>query len=174
MSTHDQELLETIHALMKGERWAEVIAAAPPGLAESSQDHDLLWNVGWAYFQLEQYDQAVSYLRKANDGGPVKPNFYGALGMAYYELKNYIMAELWLLRAVAVRESSLTRLALALVYLKQGLVEVAEAVHKEGIRLKPNSRERVEGYADFLCDVGRDEEAKKLYEDAAGLSSDES
>ena len=174
MSTTDQELLETIVTMMKAERWAEVIAVAESRLAEDSPSHELLWNVGWAHFKLEQYDQAVSYLRKANDGGPVKASFYASLGFAYYELKNYIMAELWLHRALAMRDDSLTRLSLTLVYLRQDLVEIAEAVHKEGIRLKPDSRERLEGYADFLCDVGRDEEAKKLYEVAEKISFNKS
>ena len=47
--------------------------------------------------------------------------------------------------------------------MKQGLAEAAEAVHKEGVRLKPDDPERLEAYADFLSDVGRNEEAEGLY-----------
>jgi tetratricopeptide (TPR) repeat protein len=163
----DQDFLKTIDTLMENERWAEVIAAAEPKLAEEPSSHQLEWNIGWAYFKLDRYAEAESHLRKAVDHGPVDHTYYRALGVALSYAEQYHKAETWLLRALAVRDSYVTRISLALVYMKQDLAEAAEAVHKEGIRLKPNSRERLEAYADFLSDVGgREDEAEKMYEEA--------
>jgi tetratricopeptide (TPR) repeat protein len=162
---------ESIGAMMKAERWMDAIAAAKQGLADDPSNHDLLWNLGWAYFKLEQYEKAAHYLHEAIDNGPVKHFYYAALGAALSAAKVYDAAELWLLRAIAVRDSSLTRLQLALVYMKQDLAEAAEAVHKEGIRLRPDDRERLEAYADFLSDLGRAEEAEKMYEDAKKIET---
>ena len=39
-------------------------------------------------------------------------------------------------------------------------------MHREGIRLSPDDRERLDAYADFLSDVGREEDARKLLEAA--------
>ncbi len=115
--------------------------------------------MGLAYFRLEQYDQAVPYFRKAIDAGPVKASYYVSLGETYRELKEYDKAEVWFLRALAVEDSAIARLALGLTYLEQNLVAVGESVHKEGIRLKPGDPERLEAYADFLSNLGREEEA---------------
>ncbi len=78
-------------------------------------------------------------------------------------------AELWILRALAIRDSPLGRLGLPRIYQKQGLWELAEAVHKEGLRLRPTSAKRLEAYADFLSDAGRVSEAQQQRSSATAL-----
>jgi tetratricopeptide (TPR) repeat protein len=169
MSASTQNCAEQVELLMKDGRWEEALAAAEDGLAKDPISHELLWNAGWAHFKLGQYARAAAYLRKAIDAGPLDHACYAALGATLSELKKYDEAELWLLRALAIQESYLTRICLASVYHKRQLTEVAEAIHKEGIRLRPRSRERLEAYADFLSDVGRESDATKIYEEAERL-----
>lgn len=163
----NNELFRRVNDLMQQERWADAIAAA--GIVDENANAELVWLVGWAQFQLGRYNDAVSYLQRAVDTGTVDPAKYGALGMAFLRLKQYGDAELWLLRSIVVRDTSLSRLGLAVAYEEQGLAEEAEAVHKEGLRLRPNDAKRHEQYADFLSDARREDEAGAMYERAAEL-----
>lgn len=168
----NEQFMQKIETLMAAERWDEALAAAEVKLAEQPQDPELLWVAGWASLQLEQYARAEPYLHKAAELGPVDHFRYWAFGLSLLELGNYAAAELWLLRALAIRDSYRARIALALAYHKQGLIEVAEAVHREGVRLQPKHRDRMEAYADFLSDIGREEDASRMYEEAKGLPVD--
>jgi Flp pilus assembly protein TadD len=163
----EQDFMKTVRALMDDKRWEDAIVALGPKLEEEPICDELLWSVGWAHFKLEQYAKASSYLRRAADLGPTKSSNAACLAFALFELADYEGAELWFLKALALRDTSLARGGLALVYMKQDKAALAEAVHEEGIRLKPASQERVEAYADFLSDVGREEEAQRLYESAS-------
>jgi tetratricopeptide (TPR) repeat protein len=173
MKMTEQAFLKRIDDLMKDKRWEEAIATIEPTLTEGSASGAVLWTVGWAYFKLGQHGKAVPYLRRAAEADPTKSSNAVSLGFALHESKDYDGAEIWFLRALALRDTSLVRLGLALTYLEQGKKDVAEAVHEEGIRLKPSSRERLEAYADFLSDAGREEEAKKLRADAEKLPADD-
>jgi Flp pilus assembly protein TadD len=53
--------------------------------------------------------------------------------------------------------------------LSQGKLTEAEGVHLEAIRLKPKQSKRYDAYADFLSDVGRNEEANAMYRQAEKL-----
>lgn len=164
---NESELLGRVNDLMQQERWVDAIAAA--GVMNEHACRDLVWAVGWAHFKLGQYSDALPYLKGAAETGPVDHASLGTLGITYLKLKRYVEAELWLLRAIATRDSSMSRLFLAIVYMDQGLDEEAEAVHKEGLRLRPNDSKRHEQYADFLSDAGREDEAKMMYERAVIL-----
>jgi tetratricopeptide (TPR) repeat protein len=61
----DQDFLKSIETLLENERWTEVVAAAEPKLVEDPSNHQLAWNIGWAYFKLERYAEAESRLREA-------------------------------------------------------------------------------------------------------------
>jgi hypothetical protein len=56
--------------------------------------------------------------------------------------------------------------------LEQGRVQEGELVHLDGIRLKPDSRKRLEAYADFLSDIGRKAEAQEMLAKAEHLPRD--
>jgi tetratricopeptide (TPR) repeat protein len=169
----DRAFLETIDVMIDAGHWDEVIAAIESRLQKGSPSHELLWNIGWAHLKVDQYTKAASYLRKAIELGPPSHVYYGALGVSLLKIEEYDDAELWLLRALALRDTYLTRISLALAYHKQGLIEMAEAVHTEGIRAQPNHRGRLEAYADFLGDIGRDEESERVLEQAEKLSDDD-
>ena len=62
---------DAVRALMKAEQWTDAVAAAKQALANDPSNHELLWDLGWAHFKLEQYEDAAHYLHEAVDHGPV-------------------------------------------------------------------------------------------------------
>ena len=85
------------------------------------------------------------------------------------ESGDFDAAEAEFVEALKLRDGYLPRASLALLYLETGRKADAERVHLEGIELKPNSRERLESYGDFLWDVRREKEAREAYAKADGL-----
>lgn len=164
------QIMEEARLLLGAKQWKEAIVAAELGLAQQTDDPELAWIAGWANLKLARYDRAVPYLLKAAKLGPIDPERYWALGVSLLELGEFGRAESWLLRGLAVRDTYDNRIALALLYMKQQDVEMAEAIHKEGLRLQGGDPERVEAYADFLCDTRRDEEADRMYARARELA----
>lgn len=163
MSAPEEEIfLAAVNLLMAGERWDEVVSLIEPRLAEEPLGHELVWKLGWAHFQLGNDADALQHLQRAVEAGPVSAAYFGSLGMTLSRLEEHDAAELWLLRALAIHDTVVSRTGLALAYQRRGLVDVAEAVHREGIRLAPGDAARIEAYADFLRDLGRDEEAARL------------
>jgi uncharacterized protein HemY len=81
----------------------------------------------------------------------------------------YEDAEVQLLRAIALRDGSLPRLALATMYLTLHRYEEAEQVQREGVRLQPAFRERLEALADLLDDLGKRDEAVTIRSHAEKL-----
>lgn len=165
----DESAEQRVSALMKEERWQEAIEAADRALVDAPENGVLLWSAGWARFRLEKPAEAIPFLRKSVDAEPAKAAHYWALGVAFGEAEDTDAAELWLLRALAMRDSALCRLSLAVIYQKQNLWEVAEAIHHEGLRLRPTSANRLEAYADFLSDAGRESEAQQQRSSATAL-----
>lgn len=160
MSPPEEELfVGAVNLLMASERWEEAIALIAPRLAEAPMGHEIVWKLGWSHLQLGNYGEAATHLQQAVESGPVSAVYYGSLGMALLHVEEHDAAELWLLRALAIHDSHLTRRSLALAYQKRGLWDIAEAIHKEGIRLRSDDAERLHAYADFLEDGGRGEDA---------------
>lgn len=163
VSSPEEELFTgAVNLLMSSERWEEAIALIAPRLEEGPMGHEIVWKLGWAHFQLGNYGEAATFLQQAVETGPVSAAYYGSLGMALLHLEEHDAAELWLLRALAINDSQLTRRSLALAYQRASQWEIAEHVHKEGIRLRAEDPMRLEAYADFLDDAGRGEDAAKV------------
>lgn len=165
--------LEEMNDLMGAERWEEALGAASEALHGGSTDYRVLWNAGWACFKLDKHEDAIELLRRAVDVGPAKSFLYWSMSAPLMALKDYESAELWLLRALAIKDTAVARSTLALVYMKLDNDELAEAVHKEGIRLQPGDRERLESYADFLSDFARERESTEIQEKADALPQTE-
>jgi Flp pilus assembly protein TadD len=148
-------------ALMSEERWEQAVALLSP-IADSSSGFSVLWDLGWAHFKLGDYRLAQQYLRRAVSIEPNNPSGYYGLGAVLLTDGLDSDAELALSRALELRDSSLARLSLALALMKQGRFQEAENVHLVGLELQPDSVERLEAYADFLDDAGRQEEAHSV------------
>jgi len=167
--TSETDLKEEAAALMGEERWEAAANLLSGRLEIVTRDYELSWNAGWCFFRLSQFEKAVAGLRQAVLLDPQNPGGHWALGAALAESGDRGGAEAEYLKALDLRDGYLPRASLALLYLEMGRKADAEKVHLEGIRLKPDSRERLESYADFLCDVRREDEARQAYSKAEGL-----
>jgi tetratricopeptide (TPR) repeat protein len=157
-----EEILAAIDGLLATERWAEIVAAVEPRLEEEPLGHALLFRLGWACLELGRHADAARYLQQAIDAGPPVPAYFASMGMALLELGEFDFAELWLLRALALRDTHVARGALALCYERQGFVDLAEGVLRQGLALHPGDARLVDALADLLRDGGREEEAAAL------------
>lgn len=161
MGSANTATIERLNQAMQEERWNDAIAIADGAIPEAPENQTLLWSAGWARFKLGLMKEAIEYLVRAVDTEPTSASACWSVGAVCSEAGDTDAAELWLLRALALRDTSLGRLSLALNYQRQGLTEMAEVVHKEGLRRAPGSRERLEAFADFLSDMGREMEAEE-------------
>jgi len=147
--------------------------ALDAALTQIERNFELSCNVGWACYKADALEEAVRHLRRSTELNPSSPLGFWAVGVALGELGLLDEAETALLNALRIREGFRARLSLALLYMDQGRLAEAEKLHREGLAVTPNRRERVEGLANFLHDTGRREEAEELYERARGLPSRE-
>ena len=137
-----KELNERAKAVMAEERWREAIEIieAEPKLLEA--DASLSWNLGWAYFKLDDYVSAERHLAHASRLQPGLAAAWWALGEVQRVAGRYADAERNLKRALELRDGALRRLSLAITLMKQGRFAEAEQVHLKGLELKPESGER--------------------------------
>jgi Tfp pilus assembly protein PilF len=163
------ELLSRVTPLMRKMRWLSAIKIleANPGLVRD--DWDLSWDLAWCYLNVGQNDLALANMLCA---AKLDPRSFGSsfgLGRVYLKRKQYKKAETNYVKSLKITDSYVARLGLALAYMKQGKLTKAEGVHLEGIKLDPKDIRRYEGYADFLSDAGREEEAQVMYRKARKL-----
>jgi Flp pilus assembly protein TadD len=147
---------------MKKEHWLAAIKLLKPEVAVAQTNWRFSWNLGWCYFKLDRFDAARRHMIRAARLAPENATCKWGLGNVYLKKGLFKKAEVTLRESLGIKESHLTRIALALAFLSQGKVAEAESVHLEGIRLKPKNSERYESYAAFLSDVGREGEAQAM------------
>lgn len=149
---------EQVAAFCDQERWDEAIALAE----RAGDDYEVLWSKGWALYKLGRFSEAIRALDAAVASAPESEQAvaHGARGVVFNALGDTRNAELDLRRSLELRDGYLARQALAVVLLREGRGEEAEAVLREGVQRKPGSRKRLEALADILSDLGREDEAE--------------
>jgi Flp pilus assembly protein TadD len=147
---------------MRKEHWLAAIKLLKPEVTVAQANWRISWDLGWCYFKLDKFDAARRHMIRAAQLAPENPTCKWGLGQVYLKKRQFKKAEIILRESLGIKESHLTRIALALAFLSQGKVAEAESVHLEGIRLKPKNSERYESYAAFLSDVGREVEAQAM------------
>lgn len=155
--------------LMKAERWQEAHEILVQVCAESPEVYSVHWDCGWCLVKLGKPLEAVPPLARATELEPSRAEAHWALGLAQAQAGLREQAQRSLLRSLALKDTYVARLALARLYQEAGRPSEAENVYREGIRLQPTHRERVEALADFLSDTGRKAEAVALYERALAM-----
>jgi Flp pilus assembly protein TadD len=169
MTESAEQVFKRALSEMKKEQWLAAIKLLKRELGVVEKNWRFSWNLGWCYFKLENFDDARKHMIRAARLAPDNPTCKWGLGNVYLKKKHFKKAEVVLTESLGIKESHLTRIALALAFLSQGKVAEAENVHLEGIRLKPKNSERYESYAAFLSDVGREAEAQTMNKKAAKL-----
>jgi Tfp pilus assembly protein PilF len=163
---------EFAEVLMRRELWSEAIAFLEGHAQLVESDFSLSWTLGWAHFKQQHFAEAHRFLERATQLAPREWRGHWALGLSCRGLGQYDQAEASLREALRIRDSTPARLFLALVYMEQGRSAEAEQVHLDGIRLKPESAERWNAYANFLSDEGRETEAEEAYAKARRIPCD--
>jgi tetratricopeptide (TPR) repeat protein len=156
-----QDVTRSAALLMKKNQWRRALKlmdTVPPG----KRTNELWWNHGWALGKLGDWKGAVGSLAAAVRVKPKSAVSLWALGLAHSEAGHPKLAERYHLAAIALKDSSLARLTLAVHYMLQRNFDAAERIHREGIALRPRSRRRLEQYANFLWDVGRRDESRAV------------
>jgi len=151
---------------MREERWRDAINLIESYPSHIAKDAELSWNLGWAYFKLEDWNSAQVHLSHARDLNPRMAASWWALAAAQMEDGVLDEAERNVKEALRIRDSSIFRQTLALILMRRGKLSEAEQVHLRGLELKPESPERWETYACFLDDLGRQGEAEAAYRKA--------
>ena len=160
---------ELVHPVMNMERWVEAIKLLKSEFSIVKNDWNLSWNLAWCYFKLNRLDQARTHMIRATKLAPDNFICRFGLGAVYLQRKQYRKAVANCAESLRLKDSHVARINLALAYMKQGKLTEAEKVHLEGIKLKPKSNRRYDSYACFLSDVGREEEAQRMYRKAKKL-----
>jgi Flp pilus assembly protein TadD len=169
MTDSADQLYKRALSEMKKEQWLAAIKLLQYELPVVRKNWRLSWNLGWCYFKLNKFNDARKHMIRASRLAPENPTCKWGLGNIYLKGKHFKKAEAVLTESLRIKESHLTRIALALAYLSQGKIAEAESVHLEGIRLKPRNSEGYESYAAFLSDVGREPEARTMNKKAKKL-----
>ena len=152
---------ESVDRLMQAEDWGGAIELLGRHLELVTDDAELSWNLGWAFFRQGRANEALGPLRRAAELNPDDASTQWALGVILSEVGERADAERHFVRALSLRDTGMARLFLANLYAEQGRIDEAEAVHLEGLRLQPEHGERHEAYANFLSDMGREEESER-------------
>ena len=170
MDTAANELRERAEAIMSEESWLEAInlLQTQPELIE--HDYALSWDLGWAYFKLEDYELAESHLARATKLNPQSAVAWWALGEAQRHAGRLVEAERNLKEALRLRDGTIGRLSLAISLMERGKWAEAEQVHLKGLELEPESADRWQYYASFLEDAGRIREAAEAQKKARRLA----
>ena len=156
-------LRERIGKLMDAENWRAAVDVATQACEIVWQDAVLSWNVGWAYFKLDELEKAELFMRRAVELDPHDAGSHWGLGVVLSSAARHHDAESCFLQSLRLRETHDARLHLAVMYLNIGRHSDAERVLREGVEVRPDHRERVESLANMLYDLGRTSEAEECY-----------
>lgn len=139
-------------------------------------EYELAWNTGWAFVRLGAPLEGIPMLERAVRLRPDNPMGHWALGTAVMEAGPAAddfarRAEMHFREAIRVRDGWAPRHSLAVLLSMQGRGDEGESLLREGVRLRPNSRRRLEEFADYLDDRGKSSEAEHFRQKASLLET---
>jgi len=146
---------------MRKHRWGAVSLLVAKHQALVDDDYELTWNFGWTLFSEKKFHLAEMVFQKAVALDPNNSTAYFGIGMSQLKQELFPDAIESLTRSLGLKDYQLARQSLALAYMKEGDLKKAEAVHREGLELKPQSYQRWKHYSDFLSDIGRDQDSQE-------------
>lgn len=164
---NSKQLYKQVKILMTGEKWNDSIELLESNISNIDFTWKHYWSLAWSYFKLNSYNKAVQEFENALSNVPKNKKSKAIclcfLGIAVEKTGDSERSKKLLEQSLNLRDNGLTRLSLAIKYMELGDLRQAELIHKEGLELKPNHPYRLNNYAAFLEDVGRQEEANVIY-----------
>ncbi len=155
------ELNKRAESMMAAEHWRDAIRLLKNEVPVVERDRRYLADIGWCYFKLERLDEARKHLIRATKLAPENAVCLWALGSVYLHRKQYKKAEINLVESLRLKDAYVLAYLWHWLTLNKKKLAEAEKVHLEGIKLKPEESQRHNAYADFLSDIGREDEAQK-------------
>ncbi len=131
------------------------------------------YNLGLAYFELEQFSDAVTSYSTAADINPEDPDIFYNLGLACKKAAMYSEAERAYLKALALQPGDREILYnLGCCYMDTGAIEHARTTFESLVKLVPDYVSALNNlaYANHL--LGNFDQAKELYERVVHLDPD--
>lgn len=147
-------------------------------LQYSKREPDYYWNLGWLYFQAENYDDAAKFLNIGRSLDPKNLNFYWVLAFVYREAEKYPECVLESEAAVHLNPENHTMIdLLGWAYFLNGDLDKAEEQWAQYAKIENSFPDKSQhlpfrhrlGYVKFL--KGRKAEAKALIAEEAKLQS---
>jgi tetratricopeptide (TPR) repeat protein len=161
---------DSVQAHMERQEWAEAADVLSTVAERAAGSFELSWNRGWALYKLDDFEGAIAHLGRAAELDPSSPVALWALGVVYGQLDEADVAEDFLTRSLEAGDSLPARFELAFLYHRQGRLDEALEQHERNLELHPLSPEAHLALADFLSDLGREEDAAQHYERARRLA----
>lgn len=171
MTRSRRSLFKRAESAMREERWLDAIALFTKEQGVLKKDWKALCNLGWCYYKLHKFMEAGKCFNAADGASPGNADCKWARGVIYIKKREYRKAERVLEESLKLKERLPARAALALAYLSQGKVALAEKTHLDGIAIGTSLSQRYKGYAAFFSDVGRGDEAKQMNQEARRIRS---
>ena len=130
-------------------QYSNALDISKKGLAISPNDSRLHLNLGETYFNLRQYNPSVYHLQKylaANPQSYKKAYIYFLMGLAYYRLKHYHLADISLSTAIYYKPNS-ARYITQLGLIKEKLNENKKALtfFEKALILNPGNLDALNG-----------------------------
>lgn len=139
--------------------------------AEILLDFQAAWDAGWSLSRVGRPEDGIPLLERAMDMNPDDARGSYGLALAKLAAADRLMQEaVDLLRtSIGIKDSWGARYALAVQLLKSERGDEGEALLREAVKSKPDSKIRLEEFADYLDDRGKLQEAQELRDQAVGL-----
>lgn len=161
--------------IQRNSTWQNEIAFWSDNVRKSPGKPRSLCNLGNAYFDNNNFKQAIQYYTEAIALLPEFGLALGNLGLAYFKLGNYDEAEKSFTRALAVEPTLLkSRFYLAVINYKKGLINEAIEEMLALHRITPDAWKLNKTIGQIMLRTGKPKEALSYLETAARFRSEDS
>jgi len=149
-------------AWLAGKRVEQAIAAMRRAAELKPKDPEIQAGLGSLLIRKDP-KQATVYLLKAVKAMPDDHQIVQQLGLAYRKAKNFKLAEKYLLRSAAIKETATTEFNLGVLYRRMEKPQKAVAHYEAALQLNPKMAAAHWDVAHMYTQLKRDEDAIRSY-----------
>lgn len=129
------ELNHKVISLIESGQYNEAVTLLLKELSFNPKDFDVLYNLGYSYRWLEDYENSIKYYKEAALVDPKQDTAYLGLGVVYQLLEDYNEALKYLDKAATINPNNVQTInSTALTYKKMGNYEVALAAYMMSVQ----------------------------------------